>query len=287
MNELVFNGANGQALTNSLLVAEKFGKEHRNVMRDIRNLTSNKDLLNFEQIFIETQQPDSYGRMQDMFVMNRDGFSLLVMGFNGAKALNFKMEFLAAFNKMESMLNSDDYILARSQEILRTRLQDAQYKLVEAEKKALVLQSQNEVQAERLEANDRTIKFLQPGATFAKAVQTSDTSILVGDLARIIKQNGVEIGQNRLFTWLRVHDYLIRRSGESYNLPTQKALSLGLFEIKKTVITKPDGTSLVTTTPKVTGKGQVYFVNKFLYIEANRKGAELSRIENEKKGGAQ
>lgn len=155
------------------------------------------------------------------------------------------------------------------------------------ERKTVLLQSQNEVQAERLEANDRTIKYLQPGATFAKAVQTSDTSILVGDLARIIKQNGVEIGQNRLFEWMRKKSYLISRKGESYNLPTQSALNLGLFEIKKTIITRPDGTSLITTTPKVTGKGQVYFVNKFLYETINE--AELARQKTEheaKKGGA-
>lgn len=161
------------------------------------------------------------------------------------------------------------------------------------ERKTVLLQSQNEVQAHRigdqedmLEAKEKHIKFLQPGATFAKAVQTSDTSILVGDLARIIKQNGVEIGQNRLFEWLRKKSYLISRKGESYNLPTQSALNLGLFEIKKTIITRPDGTSLITTTPKVTGKGQVYFVNKFLYEEANRKGAEFqNKLEAERKEG--
>lgn len=118
-----------------------------------------------------------------------------------------------------------------------------------AERKAVLLQSQNEAQSKMLDAKDTTIQFLRPGATFAKAVQTSDTSILVGDLARIIKQNGVEIGQNRLFEWMRKKSYLISRKGESYNLPTQSALNLGLFEIKKTIITRPDGTTLITTTP--------------------------------------
>ncbi len=93
---------------------------------------------------------------------------------------------------------------------------------------------------------------------------TKEHSILVGELARIIKQNGVEIGQNRLFAWFRDNGYLCKK-GEMYNQPTQKALGMGLFEIKKTVIQKPNGNSLVTTTTKVTGKGQIYFVNKFLF----------------------
>ena len=151
------------------------------------------------------------------------------------------------------------------------------------ERKANQLEYQNEAQSQMLEARDRHIQFLMPGATFANAVKTSECSVLVGDLARIIKQNGVEIGQNRLFQWMRKNGFLISRAGESYNLPTQKGLNMGLFEIKKTVITKPDGTSLVTTTPKVTGKGQVYFVNKFLYDSINE--AELEKQKAAKKGG--
>ncbi len=107
------------------------------------------------------------------------------------------------------------------------------------------------------------IKTLQPGAAFAKAVESSECSILVGELAKIIRQNGIDIGQNRLFKWMRRNGYLCRR-GEKYNQPTQKALDSGLLEIKKTVIQKANGKSLVITTPKVTGKGQVFFAGKFL-----------------------
>ena len=94
-------------------------------------------------------------------------------------------------------------------------------------------------------------------------METSTRSCLVAELAKIITQNGYEIGQNRLFKWMRSQGYL-GKQGEYYNLPTQRAMELGLFEVKKTSISKPDGTVLVTTTPKVTGKGQVYFVNKLL-----------------------
>lgn len=102
-----------------------------------------------------------------------------------------------------------------------------------------------------------------PKVLFASAVEASRRSILVGELAKILRQNGVKIGQNRLFQWLREHNYL-GKSGERYNHPTQRSMDLGLFEIKKTTITKPDGTILVATTPKITGKGQIYFMNKFL-----------------------
>lgn len=103
----------------------------------------------------------------------------------------------------------------------------------------------------------------KPKVLFADAVETSKTSILVGDLAKIIKQNGVDIGQKRLFDWLRQNGYLIK-GGSSKNMPTQTAMNKGLFEVKETTITNPDGSIRVTKTTKVTGKGQQYFINKFL-----------------------
>lgn len=104
----------------------------------------------------------------------------------------------------------------------------------------------------------------KPKVLFADAVSVSNTSILVGDLAKIIKQNGVNIGANRLFAWLRDNGYLIKRKGNDYNMPTQYSMDLKLFEVKETVITHSDGHTSISKTPKVTGKGQQYFVNKFL-----------------------
>lgn len=103
----------------------------------------------------------------------------------------------------------------------------------------------------------------KPKVLFAEAVETSHTSILIGDLAKLLKQNGVDIGQRRLFDWLRENGYLIK-SGSSKNMPTQRAMELGLFEVKERTINNPDGTIRITKTPKVTGKGQTYFINKFL-----------------------
>lgn len=112
-----------------------------------------------------------------------------------------------------------------------------------------------------LTADNETMK---PKALFADAVATSHTTILVGDLAKVIKQNGVDIGAKRLFAWLREKGYLIKRIGADYNSPTQRAMELGLFEVKETAISHSDGHVTVQKTPKVTGKGQQYFINKFL-----------------------
>ncbi len=115
-----------------------------------------------------------------------------------------------------------------------------------------------------LEAKDKQITELKPKALFADAVATSKQSILIGELAKVLKGNGVEgMGQNRLFAWMRDHGYLMKRGGHK-NMPTQKAMELGLFEVKETSVTHSDGHVTISMTPKVTGKGQQYFVNKFL-----------------------
>lgn len=104
----------------------------------------------------------------------------------------------------------------------------------------------------------------KPKVLFADAVSASHSSILVGDLAKLISQNGFKIGANRLFAWLRENGYLIKRKGSDWNMPTQKSMELGLFEIKETTITHADGHISISKTVKVTGKGQQYFINKFL-----------------------
>jgi len=114
------------------------------------------------------------------------------------------------------------------------------------------------------------IEAMKPKALFADAVSSSHTTILVGELAKILKQNGVDMGQNRLFQWLRENGFLIRRGGTDHNMPTQRAMELGLFTIKENAITHSDGHVTVTKTPKITGKGQVYFTNLFL----KERGAE-------------
>ena len=111
---------------------------------------------------------------------------------------------------------------------------------------------------------EATIEEQRPKVIFANAVSASHTSILVGDFAKLMRQNGLNFGQNRMFAWLRENGYLISRKGHSWNMPTQKAMDLGLFEIKETAITHSDGHVTISKTVKVTGRGQRYFINKFL-----------------------
>lgn len=129
----------------------------------------------------------------------------------------------------------------------------------EYEKNMLLEQKNGELLAD----NQR----MKPKEIFADAVSVSNTAILIGELAKILKQNGVDIGQNRLFEWLRSKEYLISRKGTDYNMPTQKSMELKLFEIKERTINNPDGSVRITKTVLVTGKGQQYFINKFLNTE--------------------
>ena len=140
------------------------------------------------------------------------------------------------FIKVEKMWNSPEMIMKRALEIANK-------------------------QVEQLKLENEKMK---PKALFASAVETARTSILVGELAKVLNQNGVDIGQKRLFEWLRENGYLCKQKGRNWNTPTQRSMELGLFEMKETVINKPDGHSEIKITTKVTGKGQVYFVNKFL-----------------------
>ena len=145
------------------------------------------------------------------------------------------------FIRVEEQWNSPDAIMQRALQIANSRVEK-----LRSENRAL------------LEENTA----MQPKALFADSVCTSKTSILIGELAKILKQNGVDTGQKRLFAWLRENGYLIRRQGTDYNMPTQRAMEMELFEIKETVIAHSDGHTSVNKTPKVTGKGQVYFINK-------------------------
>lgn len=115
-----------------------------------------------------------------------------------------------------------------------------------------------------IEAQNKDIERMKPKEIFADAVATSSTTILIGELAKLLRQNGIDIGQNRLFSWLRENGYLVRRKGTDYNTPTQKSADLGILTTKETVIVRSDGSTEVKKTVKVTGKGQQYFINKFL-----------------------
>lgn len=128
-----------------------------------------------------------------------------------------------------------------------------------------------QIAGDKLKRLESKVEADVPKVLFADAVSASKTSILVGELAKLLKQNGVDIGQHRLFRWMRENGYLIRRNGTDFNMPTQKSMDLGLFTVKETAITHSDGTVTVSKTTKVTGKGQQYFIQKFLGEEGARK----------------
>lgn len=152
------------------------------------------------------------------------------------------------FIKVEQAWNSPEMIMKRALEIANRSVEN--------------LRLENE-------QKEKQLKEQKPKVLFADAVSASHTSILVGDLAKLLKQNGVEIGANRLFAWLREYGYLIKRKGTDYNMPTQKSMDLGLFEVKETSINHSDGHISISKTPKVTGKGQIYFINKFQHSLAD------------------
>lgn len=130
-------------------------------------------------------------------------------------------------------------------------------------KAVLVAQSTIRQRDQRIKELESDVAAAKPKVLFADAVSASDSTILIGDLAKILKQNGHPIGQKRLFNWMREQGYLIKRAGADYNSPTQRAMEMGLFKIKETAISHSDGHVSVSKTTKVTGKGQQYFINKF------------------------
>jgi anti-repressor protein len=130
----------------------------------------------------------------------------------------------------------------------------------------------------KCKALEAKVEADKPKVAFAESVEASITSILIGDLAKLIKQNGYDIGQRRLFEWLRQNGYLMK-NGDSHNMPTQKAMNAGLFEVKERTIYNPDGSWLITRTTKVTGKGQIFFINKFLGNEGNNSDDDVTSVK--------
>lgn len=193
---------------------------------------------------------DTLGGTQEMTIINESGLYSLILSSKLPKAKEFKRwvtaEVLPAIRKTGGYVNDT----AQFVENYFGQLEPNQ-------KHALTMMFD---ESKRMSAQ---LKEQAPKVLFANAVETAHNSILIGDLAKIIRQNGVDIGQKRLFEWLRQNGYLIK-DGQSKNMPTQKAMEMSLFEVKESTINNPDGSVRVTRTTKVTGKGQTYFVKKFL-----------------------
>lgn len=198
---------------------------------------------------------DSIGREQNPVMINESGLYSLILSSKMPNAKRFKH--WVASEVIPSVRKNGGYIANQEnmtpEQIMAAGLQAAQ-KIIEEKNR-------------QIQEQEADIQRMRPKEVFADAVTTSRTSILIGQLAKIISQNGVQIGQNRLFAWLRENGYLIIRRGTDYNMPTQRAMEMRLFEIKERTVNKPDGSSMITSTTLITGKGQQYFINKFLNNE--------------------
>lgn len=251
MNELQnfnFNGAQVRALTidNEPYfvgkdVADIFG--YKNGSRDINVHVNSEDKLKY--------QISTAGQKRTQTLINESGLYSLIISSKLPSAKQFK-----------HWVTSEVLPAIRKHGVYMT---DQKAEAIVTDKNALADLLQQA--SDQLKAKDIQIEEMKPKALFADAVSASKQTVLIGELAKIMKGNGIEIGQNRLFAWMRNHGYLISRKGTDYNMPTQKAMNLGLFKIKETTITHSDGHISVNKTPKVTGKGQQYFVNKFLEME--------------------
>lgn len=192
------------------------------------------------------------GRQGETNIVNEPGLYSLVLGSRKPEAKAFKR--WITHEVIPSIRKNGGYIAGQEtmtdDELLANALMVAQRKIAARDK--------------QIEVQEKQIEAMHPKALFADAVSASKTSILIGDLAKLLKQNGVDIGQKRLFQWLRENKYLISQKGASYNSPTQRSMEMKLFEVKETTITHADGHITINRTAKVTGKGQVYFINKFV-----------------------
>lgn len=248
----IFN-RDGKFVADSREIAEMIGKQHKHLLRDIdgyvailgKSTGPKLDPLDF---FIPGTYQDAKGETRRKYDCTRKGCDMIANKLTGEKGVLFTAMYVTKFEEMERAIRA-----GLPRELTRLELielaREAELARLEAEKRNAELQARIE--------RDR------PKVLFAEAVAVSSTSILVRELAVILKQNGVEIGEKRLFKWLRENGYLVKRAGTDRNMPTQRSMELGLFEVKETPIVHSDGRVTVGKTPKVTGKGQIYFVNLF------------------------
>lgn len=222
-------------------VAEMVGKEHKNIIRDIRGYLEEFSQLNFEPSdFFRESTYKRRGKEYPCYLITKEGREFIAHKLTGVKGTEFTAKYIKRFHEMENIIKEH---VPQGKELLALAVLEAQ---------------------KTIEEQTAQIEEMKPHAVLGQAITTANTSILVGDLAKILRQNGVNIGAQRLFGWMRENGYLIKRKGTDWNLPTQRSMDMGLFEIKESVHIDGNGCNKINRTPKVTGKGQQYFVNKFL-----------------------
>lgn len=230
---------NKRPITDSLIVSETFGKNNKDVLRDIRELDCSEDFR--QRNFALSSYISEQNKELPKYLITQDGFSFLVMGYTGKEAARFKEMYINEFNAMKDELNKPLYVLPQ------TKIEAMEAYLDEMKKNSLL---EAKIEADRSKVH------------FAEALQISSDSILIGELAKLLKQNGIDIGGLRLFKLLREEGYLMKQ-GEQYNMPTQRSMDLGVMEVKTGTRQGSEGAVHITRTTKITGKGQLYFINKF------------------------
>ena len=216
------------------------------MLRDIRVYITQLDAskVGRTDFFTESRYTDKSNRQKPCYLVTKKGCEFIAHKLIGVKGTEFTAKYINRFHEMEDTIKTQ---LPQGNDLIALAVIEAQKMIAE---------------------RDKQIERMKPKEIFADAVSASETSILVGDLAKLISQNGYKIGQKRLFEWLRTNNFLIK-CGSSRNMPQQRFVEQGLFEVKESNVQNPDGSVRITRTTKVTGKGQLYFVNKFL-----QKGSE-------------
>lgn len=233
-----------QKYLDSREVAEMVGKQHNDLLKDIRRYVQqlSEGKISHTDFFTESQYTDKSNRQKPCYLVTKKGCEFIAHKLTGVKGTEFTAKYINRFHEMEDTIKTQ---LPQGNDLIALAVIEAQKMIAE---------------------RDKQIERMKPKEIFADAVSASETSILVGDLAKLISQNGYKIGQKRLFEWLRTNNFLIK-CGSSRNMPQQRFVEQGLFEVKESNIQNPDGSARITRTTKVTGKGQIYFVNKFMKSE--------------------
>ena len=253
MNEIVnvkVEKIDNVLVTTSNRVAEELGVRHDHLLNKIDAYISKFSSPEVSgQFYIPSEYKTLDGRTVRNYLITEKGVAQLIGGYSAAvpKAFDLNVAYINEFDRMKTALSTVK---------IPTTMKEVLLIALEQEEQIESLKLENKVQKEQI-AEDK------PKVLFAEAVNASHTSILIGDLAKLLKQNGYNTGQKRLFSILRDKGFLIK-SGESKNMPTQRGMELGLFEVKETTVNNPDGSIRVTKTTKVTGKGQQYFITMFL-----------------------
>lgn len=237
-------------VVSSRTVAEELGKRHDVVLRDIDNVF-NSHSTDLSSEIISNEYTNSRGQKYREYLLTEKGFTLYMFNIQGYN--DFKMAYINEFERMKTYINEqpkDSYMIDDPVERAK--------RWIEEKEQMKQLEQDNEIHREQIEKD-------KPKVLFADTLSGSESSILVMELAKLISNNTeIKIGQNKLFKWLRENGFVISRKGESWNLPTQKSIDLGVLDIKKGTQQFADGKVIPTRTTKVTVKGQQYFINKFL-----------------------